>query len=69
MEMDCTKVGGKEKKIISNKADQAAIIVTKLSMSTSTVCGRLGDGRLLPVFMFYASGESFEPEWCPHIVS
>jgi len=54
---------------MTNKAGQATIIVTKSSKSASSVCGRLGDGRLLPVFICFAFGESFEHEWGPHIVS
>jgi len=68
MELDCTKAGGKDKTITTGKADKATIIVTKSSKSASAVCGRLGDGRSLPVFICYASGDFFDPEWRPHIV-
>jgi hypothetical protein len=67
MEIDCTKPGkGKGDRFIKSvKDDDGEVIVTKNSKTATTVCGRLGDGRPLPVYMMFASGEEHDAEWAP----
>ncbi len=48
--------------------DDVTAVVTKSSKCASAVCGRLGDGRALPVFMCFAFGDSFAPAWASHYV-
>jgi hypothetical protein len=69
MKLDCTR-GGKGKKDRTVKApdDDGTTVVTKSDKCAPAVCGRLGDGRSLPVFMFFASSDSYEPAWAPHYV-
>ena len=71
MEMDCTKAGkGKtDRTIRAGLTDDNTAIVTKSDKCGSAVCGRLGDGRSLPVFIVFNSSDSFEPAWAPHYVS
>ena len=70
MELDCTK-GGKgngDRTVRAGATDDGTTVVTKSSKCASAVCGRLGDGRALPVFTCFASGDSYAPAWAPHIV-
>jgi len=70
MELECAK-GGKGRKDWTLKAgpdDDGTTVVTKSDKCAFAVCGRLGDGRSLPVFMCFASGDSYEPSWAPHNV-
>ena len=66
--MDCTKPGkGKGDRFIKSKEDDGEVIVTKSSKTASAICGRLGDGRPLPVYMVFASGEEHDVSWAPEI--
>ena len=49
--------------------DDGTSLVTKSSKTAFAVCGRLGDGRPMPVYTVFNSGDSFEPSWTPSIVS
>ena len=71
MEMDCTDpTKGKTDRIVkAGMGDDGTTVVTKSSKTGSACCGRLGDGRALPVFVVFASGDTFDPAWAPHIVS
>jgi hypothetical protein len=71
IELDCTKVGkGNTNRTIRNgPEDDNTAIITKLDKRGSTFCGRLGDGRALPVFIDFKPGDSFEPSWASHYVS
>jgi hypothetical protein len=53
MDPDCTKAcGGNTDCIVkAGLGDDGTSIVTKSSKSGSAVCGRLGDGRALPIFV------------------
>ncbi len=70
MELDSTK-GGKGKKYRTLRVlnDDGTTVVTKSDKCASAVCGSLGDGRVLPVFVCFASGDSYAPAWAPHYVS
>ena len=59
MEIDITKPGkGKGDHFIKNEPeDDGAGIGTKSSKTASAICGHLGDGRPLPVYIVFASGE------------
>ena len=59
IKLGCTKTGDRDKTIMASKTKKAKIIVTKSLKKSSVVCGCLGDGRSMPVFICYASGESF----------
>ena len=68
MELDCTRGGaGKRDRYIRGPEDDGETIVTKSSCCASAACGRLGDGRALPVYIVFASGESYDAEWAPEI--
>ncbi len=70
VKMDCTKpCKGKGDRFIkgSGKEDDGEVIVTKSSKTATVVCGRLGDGRFLPVYMVFASGEEHDVKWAPEI--
>jgi len=41
--------------------------VTKFGKCASGACGRLGDGRALPVNIMFGSGETYNPAWAPDI--
>jgi hypothetical protein len=70
VELDCTKEGkGKKERTLRVPDDDCTMVVTKYDKCTSAVCGRLGDGRTLPVFMCFASGDSYAPPWALHYVS
>ncbi len=70
MELDCTKGGaGKRNRYIRGPKDDGETIVTKSRCCASAACGRLGDGRALPVYIFFASGESYDVKWAPEIES
>jgi hypothetical protein len=68
IELDCTKGGkGKGDTIVkTGPTDDGTAVVTKSDKCASAVCGRLGDGRSLPVYICFASGESYDPAWAPH---
>ena len=61
--------GASDRIIKDGAKDDGRSIVTKSSKSAFAVCGRLGDGRPLPFYIVFNSGDSFEPHWTPHIVS
>jgi hypothetical protein len=68
MELDCTRGGaGSRDRFIRVDNDDSETVVTKSSCSTSAACGRLGDGRALPVYILYASGDGYEASWAPDI--
>jgi hypothetical protein len=70
MELDCTSTSnGMDRIIKAGGWDDGTVLVTNSSKSASAGCGRLGDGRSLPVYIIFSSGESFEPAWAPRIVS
>ena len=69
VELDCTRGGkGKKDRTLRVQNDDGTTVVTKSDKSASAVCGRLGDGRALPVFVCFASGDSYAPAWAPHYV-
>ncbi len=43
--------------------------VTKSIKCASAACGRLGDGRALPVYIVFGSGETYDPVWAPDITT
>ncbi len=43
--------------------------MTKSSCSSSAACDRLGDGRSLPVYIVYATGETYDTSWAPEITT
>lgn len=49
--------------------DDGTTVVTKFDKCAFAVCGRLGDGRALPVFVCFASGDSYVFAWASHYVS
>jgi len=67
MELDSTRgfKGRNDKTIRNSPEDDGTMISTKSDKCASAVCGRLGDGKALPVFMCYASGDSYKPAWAP----
>ena len=71
MELDCTRTGSgrTDRTVRAGMTDDGTTVVTKSSKCSTAVCGRLGDGRSLPVFVCFASGETFDPSWTPHYVS
>ncbi len=70
VELDCTKGGqGNKDRTLRVPDDDGTTVVTKSDKSASAVCGRLGDGRALPVFVCFASGDSYSLAWAPHYVS
>ena len=71
MELDCTRGGsGKRDRFVrAGLEDDGESIVTKSSSCASAACGRLGDGRALPVYIVFASGETYDAKWAPEIVS
>jgi hypothetical protein len=70
MELDCTKGGAiKRDRYIRGPKDDEETIVTKSSWCASAACGRLGDGRALPVYIVFAFGESHDAEWALQIAS
>jgi hypothetical protein len=71
MELDCTRAGrgNTDRTIRDTNKDDGTTLVTKSSKCGTAVCGRLGDGRSLPCFVCFASGDSFQPSWTPHYVS
>jgi hypothetical protein len=68
MELDCTRdFAGSRDRFIRIEEDNGEAIVTKSSFSPSDACGRLGDGRALPVYIVYASGDNYKATWAPDI--
>ena len=64
IELDCTKGGaGKRDRAIRIPFDDGETVVTKLDRCASAACGRLGDGRALPVYNVFGSGETYDLEW------
>ena len=64
VELDCTKGGaGKRDRAIRIPFDDGETVVTKSDRCASAACGRLGDGRALPVYIVFGSGETYDPEW------
>ena len=49
--------------------DDGECIVTKSNACATEVCGRLGTGQALPVYIVFACGQSLHPSWAPHIDS
>ena len=69
VELDCTS-GGKGKTdtfIRDGPTDDGTGVVTKTGKCASAACGRLGDGRALPVYMVFASGEQLAGAWTPEL--
>ena len=70
MELECTRCGaGSRDHFIRVENDDGEAVVTKSSCSASVVCGRLGDGKALPVYIVYASGNNYEVSWAPEITN
>ena len=67
MELECTK-GGKSKTDTIVKWAPGDDGTTVGSKCASAVCGRLGDGRALSVFMCYAFRDFYAHAWAPHYV-
>lgn len=69
VELDCTS-GGKGKTdtfIRDGRTDDGTGVVTKTGKCASAACGRMGDGRTLPVYMVLASGEEVSGAWTPEL--
>ena len=68
MELDCTRggAGKKDRHVRAGIQDDGESIVTKSSKCASAACGRLGDGRALPPYIVFASGETYDARWAPH---
>ena len=64
-ELDCTNPGrGSADKIVrANCNDDGEVIVTKSNSAATIMCGRTGDGKPLPPYTVFASGESFHWSW------
>jgi hypothetical protein len=71
LELDCTKGGkGKGDMIVrACHADDGEGVVPKTTSCASATCGRRGDGKALPPMIVFSSGETWDPDWSPHIVS
>ena len=71
VELDCTdpSKGLTDRIVRAGPKDDGTSLVTKSSKTASAVCGRLGDGRAMPVYTVFNSVNSFEPSWTPSIVS
>ena len=68
--LDSTETSkGKTDRSIRAPGDDGETIVTKSSSSATSVCGRLGNGKALPVYTVFDSGDTFHPTWAPHIMS
>ncbi len=69
MELDYTRgsAGYRDRFVRERLKDDGEVVVTKSSCSDLAACGRLGDGRALPVYIVYASGDSYEASWAPEI--
>lgn len=65
VELDCTSggKGKKERNIRDGVKDDGESLVTKSDKCVTAACGRLGDGRALPVYIVFASGEEWNPEF------
>ncbi len=62
MELDCAKGGkGKKDQTLRVPNDDGSTVLTKSGKIASAVCGLLGDGRSLPVFVCFASRDSYAP--------
>ncbi len=61
--MDCTKggAGKRDRYIRDGDKDDGEVVVTKSDKYASAACGRLGDGRALPVYIVFRSGETYDP--------
>jgi len=71
VELDCTDPSkGLTGRIVrAGTKNDGTSLVTKSSKTASAVCSRLGDGRSMPVYTVFHSGDTFEPSWAPSIVS
>ena len=69
VELDCTKggKGGSDRVVRAGPGDDGETVVTKTGKCASAACGRTGDGRTLPPYIVFNSGEGFEKEWAPCI--
>ena len=71
LELDCTK-GGKGKKdrgVFGKAADDHDVLVTMSSSTTTAVCGRTGDGKALPPYIVFNSGNTLSSGWTRDIKS
>ena len=68
MELDCTRggAGKKDRFVRAGVEDDGEAVVTKSSKCASAACGRLGNGKALPPYIVFASGETYDSEWAPH---
>ena len=64
LELDCTTggKGRKERCIKDGRSDDCSYRVTKSDKCATAACGRLGDGRALPVYTVFASGEEYDAD-------
>ena len=72
VELDCIKNGaGKRDRCIRDNLFlvDGEVVVTNSDRCASVACGRLGDGRALPVYIVFGSGETFDPAWAPEITT
>lgn len=71
LELDCTKGGkGKVDRIVrGGMDDDGSCLATKSSNTATTACGRTGDGKPLPPYIIFSSGEEYDVAWAPHIES
>jgi len=68
VELNCTKGGtGKRDRAIRIPFDDGETVVTMSERCASAACGRLSNGRALPVYIVFGSGETYDPEWASDI--
>ena len=67
-ELDCTRggAGKKDRLVRAGAEDDGEAVVTKSSKCASAACGRLGNGKALPPYIVFASGETYDADWAPH---
>lgn len=62
-----------DKIVRANIEDDGEVIVTKSNSAATAMCGRTGEGKALPPYIVFASGDSFHWSWAkvyesPHFV-
>ena len=71
VELDCTH-GGKGKTdtyVRAGADDDGEAAVTKSGKTATAVCGRTGDGKSLPVYIVFNSGEEYDVTWTKEVSS
>ena len=71
LEVDGTRGGkGKTDRITRvGIEDDGECTVPKSDKVATATCGRIGDGKALPAFIVFNSGEEFDVAWAPHYES